>query len=252
MATTSAGSDLQPDPERKLIAPLWHTIIFVLFVFGYAYYSRTTVPRIEGMHLQSKVSLYLFMIFLELLLVAYVWFLGVKPAGGSFRALIGGKWNSFLDVLRDVGVALFFWTVVIVMLVGLQLSMGKSPQTAKAVFMLAPGSLPEMIVWLILSATAGFCEEFVFRGYLQKQFRAITGSDAAAVAMQAVCFGIAHSYQGVKSVVTITVYGALFGILAIYRNSLRPGMIQHAMQDSFAGLAIALLKRFGKLPAILF
>jgi hypothetical protein len=29
-------------------------------------------------------------------------------------------------------------------------------------------------------------------------------------------------------------------------------MIQHAMQDSFAGLAIALLKRFGKLPAILF
>jgi membrane protease YdiL (CAAX protease family) len=70
--------------------------------------------------------------------------------------------------------------------------------------------------------------------------------------MQAVCFGIAHSYQGVKSIVTITVYGALFGLLAIYRNSLRPGMIQHAMQDSFAGLAIALLKRLGKLPAILF
>ncbi|MGB8801100.1 MAG: type II CAAX endopeptidase family protein [Candidatus Acidiferrales bacterium] len=252
MATTILAADPQPNPERKLIAPLWHTIVFVLFIIGYAYSGRTTVPRIEGMHLHSKVTLYLLMIFLELALVSYVWFLGVKPAGGSFRGLIGGKWNTFADVLRDIGVAFLFWLVVIVMLVGLQFSMGKSPETAKAVFMLAPGSLPEMIVWVILAVTAGFCEEFVFRGYLQKQFHAITGSDAAAVAMQAVCFGIAHSYQGVKSMVTITAYGALFGILAIYRKSLRPGMIQHAMQDSFSGLGIALLKRLGKLPSVYF
>lgn len=252
MATTSAATDLQPNPERKLVAPLWHTILFVLFIIGYAYYGRTSVPRIESKHLQSKVTLYLFMILLELLLVSYVWFLGVKPAGGSFRGLIGGKWNTFRDVLRDVGVACLFWLLVIVMLVGLQFSIGKSPDTAKAVFMLAPSGLPEMIVWVMLSVTAGFCEEFIFRGYLQKQFHAITGSDAAAVAMQAVCFGIAHSYQGVKSMVTITVYGALFGMLALYRNSLRPGMIQHAMQDSFSGLGLALLKRLGKLPAISF
>src|SRR5271156_1020380 len=252
MATTPAATDLQPNPERKLIASLWHTIVFVLFILGYAYYGRTTVPRIESLHLQSKVSLYLFMILLELLLLSYVWFLGVKPAGGSFRGLIGGKWNTFADVLRDIGAAFLFWLVVIVMLVGLQFSIGKSPQTAKAVFMLAPGSVLEMIVWVILSATAGFCEEFIFRGYLQKQFHAITGSDAAAVAIQAGCFGIAHSYQGVKSMVTITVYGALFGILAVHRKSLRPGMIQHAMQDSFAGLGFALLKRLGKVPSVLF
>jgi uncharacterized protein len=252
MSTTPFAADQRANPERKLIAPLWHTIVFVLFLIGYAYHGRTTVSRVEGMHLQSKVMLYLFMILLELLLVAYVWFLGVRPAGGSFRGLIGGKWNSLGDVLHDIGVAFLFWLVVVVVLVGLQFSIGKSPETAKAVFMLAPGSLPEMIAWVILATTAGFCEEFVFRGYLQKQFQAITGSNAAAVAMQAVCFGIAHSYQGVKSMVTITVYGALFGILAIYCKSLRPGMIQHAMQDSFAGLGLALLKRLGKLPAAYF
>jgi len=252
MATTPSESELQLNPGPKLIAPLWHTIVFVLFIIGYAYYGRTTVPRVEALHLKSKVSLYLFMILLELLLLSYVWFLGVRPAGGSFRGLIGGKWNTFGDVMRDIGVAFMFWLVVIFMLVGLQLSIGKSPQTAKAVFMLAPGSLPEMIAWIALSATAGFCEEFIFRGYLQKQLHAITGSDAAAVAIQAVCFGVAHSYQGVKSMVTITVYGALFGILAAQRKSLRPGMIQHAMQDSFAGLGFALLKRLGKVPAMLF
>jgi hypothetical protein len=252
MAMTPSETDVQLNPGPKRIAPLWHTIVFVLFIIGYAYYGRTTVPRVEALHLRSKVSLYLFMILLELLLLSYVWFLGVKPAGGSFRGLIGGKWNTFGDVMRDIGIAFMFWLVVIVMLVGLQLSIGKSPQTAKAVFMLAPRSLPEVIVWIALSATAGFCEEFIFRGYLQKQLHAITGSAAAAVAIQAVCFGIAHSYQGVKSMVTITAYGALFGILALYRNSLRPGMIQHAMQDSFAGLGFALLKRLGKVPAVLF
>jgi membrane protease YdiL (CAAX protease family) len=252
MATTAAESNLPLNPGRKLIAPLWHTIVFVLFIIGYAYYGRTTVARIEGLHLASKVSLYLFMILLELTLVSYVWFLGVKPAGGSFRAVIGGKWSTFGDVLRDVGIAFLFWLVVIVVLVGLQFSMGKSPQTAKAAFMLAPGNLSEMIVWVILSVTAGICEELIFRGYLQKQFLAITGSAAAAVALQAVFFGIAHSYQGVKAMATITVYGALFGMLADYRKSLRPGMIQHAMQDSFAGLALGLLKHLGKLPAILF
>lgn len=252
MATTPASTDLPLNPGRKLIAPLWHTIVFVLFLVGYAYYGRTSVARIEGHHFSSKVSLYLLMILLELILVSYVWFLGVKPAGGSFGGLIGGKWSSFGDVLRDIGVAFLFWLVVIMVLVGLQFSIGKSPETAKAVFMLAPDSVSEMIVWVILSVTAGVCEEFIFRGYLQKQFLAITGSDPAAVAVQAVLFGIAHSYQGVKSIITITVYGALFGILAVSRKSLRPGMIQHAAQDSFAGLGFALLKRLGKVPAGLF
>lgn len=252
MAATPAATEVLLDPGRKLIAPLWHTIVFVLFIIAYAYHGQTTVARVEGLHLTSKVTLYLLMIALELLLLAYVWFLGVRPAGGSFRALIGGKWNTIGDMLRDIGAAFLFWLVVIVMLVALKFSIGSSPQTAKAVFMLAPDSLPEMIVWVLLSTTAGFCEEFIFRGYLQKQFYAITGSDAAAVAIQAVCFGIAHSYQGVKSMVTITVYGALFGIFAVHRKSLRPGMIQHAMQDSFSGLGFALLKHLGKLPTISF
>ena len=59
-----------------------------------------------------------------------------------------------------------------------------------------------MTVWVLLSISAGFCEEFVFRGYLQKQFFALTGSDAAAIAGQALIFGVAHGYQGVKGMIT--------------------------------------------------
>jgi membrane protease YdiL (CAAX protease family) len=252
MATTPAASDVPPNPGRKLIAPLWHTIVFVLFIFGYAYFQRDRVGRFENQHVTSKVPLYLLTIAFELVLLGYVWFLGVKPAGGSFRAVIGGKWNSAGDVLRDIGAAFLFWIVVIVVLLGLGIALGPNTQMAKAAQVMSPQSAKEMIAWVFLALTAGFCEEFMFRGYLQKQFHAITGSDVAAVAVQAVVFGAAHSYQGAKGAITITVYGALFGILAVHRQSLRPGMIQHAMQDSFAGLAFGLLKRLGKVPAGMF
>jgi uncharacterized protein len=252
MATPSAATNLPPNPERKLIAPLWHTIVFVLFVFGYSYSQRGRVGRFENQHITDKVPFYLLTIVFELVLVAYVWFLGVRPAGGSFRALIGGKWNSAGDVLRDIGVAFVFWIIIIGPLVAVQHLLGANTQMAKAAQVMSPQSTQEMIAWVFLAVTAGFCEELVFRGYLQKQFHAISGSSALAIALQAVVFGVAHSYQGLNGAVTITVYGALFGILAEYRKSLRPGMIQHAMQDAFAGLAYGLLRRLGKLPAISF
>jgi hypothetical protein len=55
MATMPAETDLQLNPERNLIAPFWHTIVFVLFIIANAYHGQTTVARIEGMHLTSKV-----------------------------------------------------------------------------------------------------------------------------------------------------------------------------------------------------
>ena len=54
---------------------------------------------------------------------------------------------------------------------------------------------------------------------------------AFAVLAQAVLFGICHWYQGVKQAILISVLGALYGILAQWRKSLRPGMISHAWSD---------------------
>jgi membrane protease YdiL (CAAX protease family) len=83
--------------------------------------------------------------------------------------------------------------------------------------------------------TAGFCEEVAFRGYFQKQFEAMTGSAAAGVILQGVLFGVSHGYQGVRAIVMIMLFGFLYGILAFWRKSLRPGMISHAWSDVYAG-----------------
>jgi uncharacterized protein len=53
-------------------------------------------------------------------------------------------------------------------------------------------------LWILLSISAGICEEIVFRGYLQQQFQAATRSIVAAVILQGAVFGMAHTYQGWK------------------------------------------------------
>jgi hypothetical protein len=70
------------------------------------------------------------------------------------------------------------------------------------------GWTSEIFLWLLVSLSAGFCEELVFRGYLQRQFHAATGNVVVAVALQAIVFGLVHTYQGWKPVLVITVLGA--------------------------------------------
>ena len=107
---------------------------------------------------------------------------------------------------------------------------------------LIPGSKLELAVWFCMSATAGFCEEIIFRGYLQRQFATITNSVLAGVLLSAAAFGAAHGYEGVARMVLIGIYGLMFGLLAWWRKSLRPGMIAHAWHDAFSGAVLRTLR----------
>ena len=51
-------------------------------------------------------------------------------------------------------------------------------------------------------------------------------------------FGSAHGYEGVGRMVLVGIYGMMFGLLAHFRRSLRPGMIAHAFHDGIMGLAL--------------
>jgi membrane protease YdiL (CAAX protease family) len=99
-----------------------------------------------------------------------------------------------------------------------------------------PQTPSEAILWILVSLTAGFCEEVIFRGYLQRQFSALTRSFVGGIGLQAIAFGLSHGNQGWKLMLLITVYGACFGLLAHWRRSLRPGMLAHALQDIAGGL----------------
>ncbi len=98
-----------------------------------------------------------------------------------------------------------------------------------------PSGILEIFLWILLSVSAGICEELVFRGYLQQQFRAATRSIVAAVVLQGVLFGLLHTYQGWKQVMVIIPLGILYGALVAWRRNLRASMIAHAWSDIFEG-----------------
>lgn len=227
-----------------LVAPAWHTALFVAVVMVFA--AVTARTQGEMIAHRGRVTVYLLTLAWEYLLVGFILW-GARKRGVRLREIVGGRWKSPKNFLLDVAVACGFWVVAAAGLAGLSFALGlASPsqvaEARKQLGPLLPRSGLELGIWILLSATAGFCEEIMFRGYLQKQFLAATRSTAAAIVLQAVIFGIAHAYQGGRRIILIAVYGALFGMLAAWRKSLRPGMIQHTLQDSVSGIAFRLLK----------
>jgi uncharacterized protein len=232
-----------PVPEnRSRVAPVWHTVVFIVVTLALTGYQAHEQPKIQTLQLPSRIPLYCLMIGFELIMLLYVW-LGVRSAGRTVGDIIGGKWKSFGDFATDVAIALGFWCVVAGVLIAASLLLGRNNAGVDALKALLPRTSTEMVMWVCLSTIAGFCEEFIFRGYLQRQFLALTGRPEAAVVFQALIFGAAHLYQGWRGAVTITVYGTLFGALAAWRKSLRPGMMQHAAQDTFSGLVASYAMR---------
>ncbi len=242
--TSAAPAPLSEPVAHERVAPVWHTVVLLVFLVGVAALDARRYGGVAPVLHLNRIRLYSLSVLLEFLMVGYVWLLGLRPAGKKLRDIIGGRWTHWWEPFRDVGIAFLFWMVVIAMLASLQTSMGVNEDAIRAVKLLAPQSLKESIAWVGVACSAGFCEEIIFRGYLQRQFLAFTGNTGVAIALQAIVFGIAHTYQGWKGIVTIAIYGALFGILAVMRKSLRPGMMQHAFQDSFSGLIVRVLSKY--------
>ncbi len=99
-----------------------------------------------------------------------------------------------------------------------------------------PQGVTESTCWVLLSISAAIAEELIFRGYLQRQFLAWTGRVPMAILFQVMVFGMAHGYQGLQGCLAVTAYGTLFTLLALYRKSLRPGILAHAWTDIAGGL----------------
>ena len=145
-----------------------------------------------------------------------------------------GRWQTLAGFLRDLGLAVGF-LIVVVPLVGIVAYLLGGGDASGDMANFTPKTVFELVLWLGLVATAAFCEELIFRGYLTQQFRAWTGSGLLAVVLQGAVFGLAHGYYR-KVMVAIMLQGCLLGLLAYWRKSLRPGMLAHGLQDGIGGV----------------
>jgi membrane protease YdiL (CAAX protease family) len=218
--------------SRGSIAPPWHTIIVLVGLVGLAIAvaRSATLPFVEA---YGKGAAYAWIILFECAIVGFIYF-GLSRSGMSLRDLVGGSWTRPTAIFRDAAISLVF---LVIIFVGSQV-LGNLLQAEpnEAVRNLIPGSSTQVVLYLTLTLTAAFSEEVIYRGYLQRQFSALTRSASGGIALQALTFGAGHTYQGWKFVLIISVIGAMFGLLAHRCRSLRPGMIAHFLQDGIGGL----------------
>jgi uncharacterized protein len=238
MQFPSSGRPLT-QAERRPIAPVWHTIVFVLLVLGFSATSYFTTRKLASGTAASpnaRLMTYLFTLAEEWGLCLYV-YLGMRSRGMTVRRAINARWARGRDVWRDIGIAL----VALVAFFAIEgassvIFRGNNAAASKVLAQLTPQTALELTVWIALAISAGFCEEFMFRGYLQEQFRRLTGSAALGVTIQAVFFGAGHGYQGWALMLTIFFVGLLLGGVAAWRKSLVPTMITHGVGDTIAGV----------------
>lgn len=184
------GNEAPAPAARRPVAAAWHTAVFIVVVFAAA--GLGAQQHSERLMRHGHIFTYLFTMGWEWLLVAFVLW-GARKNGFALKDLVGGKWKSPEDGLIDVGIAVGFWIVAALILVLAAAAAGlvspdKLEAARKNVDVLKPLGALESVIWVLLSITAGFCEEVMFRGYLQKQFTAWMRSDLAAVLLQAVIF----------------------------------------------------------------
>lgn len=221
------------DRPYHAVAPAWHTVVVLVVLLCFSLLGAIVGHRSPAATSRVHVAQYVVTMAFEWLIVAFIWW-GVRRRGIRMAQLVGGRWTRATDVLRDIGIAIAFLIVAGLILQFLALLLKAAPnQTLKN---LLPEGRTEMILWVLLSLTAGFCEEIMFRGYFQRQFAALTHSAVGGIILQAIAFGAGHGYQGWRLMTVIAVYGAMFGMLAHWRRSTRPGMITHGVQDSLGGL----------------
>jgi membrane protease YdiL (CAAX protease family) len=105
-----------------------------------------------------------------------------------------------------------------------------------------PHTRSEMAWFAGVAVTAGFCEEFLFRGYLLWVLSPWLGWwGAAAVSLS--IFAIGHVYQGWGGVVRTGIVGAAFTLVVAICGSLWPAIALHALIDLGQGtLAWAALR----------
>jgi uncharacterized protein len=223
---TDARAETSSSAFEPVAAP-WHTAVVLAVIVVLALRGWFQAEHMRTMANLNHTRLYSRTILFEWLTLALV-LVGVWLHGSPLLTVVGDRWRSVSQFLRHVGIALMF-LIAAIAFTSIAGSHGNTGDQATQ-FLLPRGRI-EIVLWVLLSITAGICEEAIYRGYLQRQFIALTTSVPAGIILSALAFGLAHSYQGFARASMISVMGAMSGVLAYWCRSVRPGMIAHAVQD---------------------
>ncbi len=232
-----SSSGLQESAITRIepVAPWWHTLLVMtpIAVASVASGYQHGYPNANLPSMSPRLSSYLTVLVIEWVPVLLIWQV-LRKRGLSLGTLVSGRWRRPRDFFRDLGLGVAFLGVAAVVIEPLGALLGAKALEGSLAH-LAPRTIPELAVYLVMALSAGFCEELIFRGYLTRQLSAWTGSVPAGILLQGIVFGLGHGYYR-WVMVAVMVLAWLLGLLARWRKSLLPGMLFHAVQDVLGGV----------------
>ena len=204
--------------------------LYMLLIMSNRLGGNDFVPLGGSLVLAGAPLVYLGMI----LALAAVWVVSkMRGISWSYFGLARPKsWAR--TILMGIGM-----TVVFLVAATLLSQLIKTPEADLSRFAPLHGNLPNLIINVIaLWFTAGFLEEFLWRGYLMNRLIDLQGKNtklawAISLVGSAIIFGLAHAYQGLPGVIKTSTVGLLLGggFLAVRRN-LWPLIIVHVVIDT--------------------
>jgi membrane protease YdiL (CAAX protease family) len=162
--------------------------------------------------------------------------------------LRGARWGDFgvarpkswfRTVLMSLGVALAVLGAVVMVINRIIAALPNLAPRDMSMYGYLAGNLPNLIINVVaMWFTAGFLEEFLWRGYLMNRLVDALGRRtklawAISLVGSAVVFGLIHLFQGPIGMIRTGAIGLVFGLcyLAVGRN-LWPLVIAHALIDT--------------------
>jgi membrane protease YdiL (CAAX protease family) len=244
-----APDTIKSNGEHVLVASRLHLAIFIALQLVVVVRSGTVLPRLIAIKDEPTFHFrlacyYGVIIFFEFAQLLFVWY-GIKKTNTTISDLIGGRWSSAWNVVKDVFFAGALWLLWMLATIVLAIAVRPQAHGIPDYYRILPRSPIEISLWIVISAAAGVCEEIVYRGYLQRQLLALWQNLPAAILCQAVVFAAIHRYQGAFNVLGICVMAILFGTFAARRKSLKPGIIAHIWHDGLIGVVFFLFNLNG-------
>jgi membrane protease YdiL (CAAX protease family) len=223
----AGGGRRMGTPEAGvLVLPRWQ-VALLLAGFPALYLLNSVAPWSTGLFVRHERAYFLPFWTTVILLhwlsaVLAVWF--VYRSGGT---------------LADLGLRLPVGRAAV--LVGLLLTLGAGVVAFRELVPYGPGDgsradvLPwdrtERVVFVLVSLSAGICEELVYRGFGLTALRGRGWQTWQAVAVTTLAFVFVHGVAGLILFPFYALFGLLFAGLFLWRQSLVPGVMLHASYD---------------------
>jgi membrane protease YdiL (CAAX protease family) len=169
----------------------------------------------------------------------------VVAVGAALWVTNDRSWTSFGFSVPDgwrLWTAIALFLLVVAYQVGAVATLARSSDEGVSVRQqfetfsaVVPCTRTELSWWGGLSLTAGFCEEFLFRGYFLWVFSPWLGWWGAA-ALSLLFFASGHAYQGWNGVLRTGAMGAFFTVAVAVFGSLWPAIALHTVVDLGGGV----------------